>query len=149
MKPYQANSRSERRADGSTTISPPIELSKSTLNHLHLGVRDLDASQAFYEAHFGFELAFVGGDGTRGDRFLRNERGDLLVLEYDNEPKSLPHWFHIGFEVATRDAIKSVGSYFEGVAIPPLEDPLLLERYASVTIQDPDGYHIQIYWDPD
>src|SRR5437660_9812673 len=63
------------------------------LDHLHLVVRDLDASAAFYRDWFGFD-----GDVIDGTLFAHNRAGFLLCLSPGAEPARLND-AHFGFNL--------------------------------------------------
>jgi catechol 2,3-dioxygenase-like lactoylglutathione lyase family enzyme len=113
------------------------------LNHLHLHVRDVEASRAFYERYFGFAPHVKHGEIL----FLRNERGFDLALAPDPSPSVFPDWFHFGFRLDTPAAVRSLHERMraEKVAIvkPLYED----DELASFRCADPDGHGIEVYWE--
>jgi catechol 2,3-dioxygenase-like lactoylglutathione lyase family enzyme len=153
MKPHEVSASRDTvqfvRALSDRASVPPAELVRARLNHIHINVADFDRAQKFYEDHLGFKLAFEARDEDRPCRFLRNSKGDLLALDSHLDRKGMPDWFHIGFELESRAGVEHAVSYFREVGVTILDDPLMFDRYVSVTVVDPDGYHIQIYWDPD
>lgn len=116
---------------------------KTHLNHLHLHVRDLPRSQRFYESYLGFREHIRHGEIL----FLRNEDGFDLALAPEVDPESFPEWFHFGFRLAAPEAVRELYSRMsdEGVRIrkPLLDD----EDLVSFQCLDPDGYHIEVYWE--
>ena len=113
------------------------------LNHLHLHVRDLERSQRFYEAHFGFHERVRHGDIL----FLRNDDGFDLALIPDPQPAALPGWFHFGFRLPTEAAVREFQARLvaAGERLPrPLVDE---EDMVSLRVCDPDGYTIEVYWE--
>jgi catechol-2,3-dioxygenase len=126
---------------------PPAELDNATLNHLHLRVSDLDVAQTFYEKHFGWKPVMELPWASRHMRFLKDKKGFLLVLELHPDKSPMPSWFHLGFQLSSSAEVRDSAKYFEDNGIPligPLNDR---PGYATFTLEDPDGYHLQFYWD--
>ena len=114
------------------------------LNHLHLHVRDLDRSHAFYERHFGFHERVRHGEIL----FLRNDAGFDLALVPDPDPAALPGWFHFGFRLPSPEEVRAL---FEGLrgAGATLKTPLSEEPdFVWFRAADPDGVPVEIYWEP-
>ena len=79
------------------------------LNHLHLGVDDLDAARAFYEK-LGFREDCFHGDAM----FMVNEVGFDLALAPVGRAE-MPEWFHVGCKLESagrgaRAASRALGS---------------------------------------
>ncbi len=114
------------------------------LNHLHLHVRDIPRARRFFERYFGF-----GKETIREEGFLivRNPDGFDLALMEDAEPTPLPRWFHFGFRLPSREAVREMHDRMaaEGVSITrPVEDH---GSWASFRCADPDGHAIEIYYE--
>jgi catechol-2,3-dioxygenase len=126
---------------------PHPELDAATLNHLHLRVNDLDVAQAFYERYFGWKPVMEIPSKSRSMRFLKDRHDFLLVLELHPDKSPMPSWFHLGFQLPSKAAVRDTAAYFakEGINfVDPLTDSA---DYTSFAVEDPDGYHLQIYWD--
>jgi hypothetical protein len=78
---------------------------------------------------------------------MRDQRGFLLVLESHPDKAPIPTWFHLGFQLSSRDAVANAAKYFEKAGVPLLEPLRNNPGYTTFTIEDPSGYHLQIYWD--
>jgi catechol 2,3-dioxygenase-like lactoylglutathione lyase family enzyme len=116
------------------------------LNHLHLLVRDLEASARFYGALFGFRENTRYGPGLL---FLRNDAGFDLALTPAESIAPLPQGIHFGFAVPDRERLDSL--YKAGLAEYPACFPTPVREHgtwANLSCHDPDGYVIEIYWDP-
>ena len=114
------------------------------LNHLHLHVRSIPGARAFYETWFGF-----GTEGVREEGFLivRNPDGFDLALNEDPEPPQMPHWFHFGFRLPSREAVRTLHDRMvaAGVSIKtPLKDYGTWMKFAC---RDPDGYAVEVYYE--
>jgi len=113
------------------------------LNHLHLHVRDLDASLRFYRDWFGLTESVRYDDLV----FVTDGKGFDLALARDPAPATVPKWFHFGFRLDDREHVTELHRRMvaEGVTIAKelVEDEdLLVFRCA-----DPDGYPIEVYWE--
>jgi catechol 2,3-dioxygenase-like lactoylglutathione lyase family enzyme len=115
--------------------------------HIALAVRDQKRSRRFYETWFGFDpaTAYVAEDGT----LLLEGPGDvLLALAETDEPIVLPSFLHFGFEGAETPAeVRAFRDRLEagGVEIAEFWDE---PDYVSVKCRDPDGYVIELAWEP-
>ncbi|HKZ23033.1 MAG TPA: VOC family protein [Thermoplasmata archaeon] len=114
------------------------------LNHLHLHVRDIPRDKMFYETYFGFVK-----EGVKEEGFLiiRNADGFDLAFMEDSNPDPMPPWFHFGFRLPNREAVRAMHDRMsaDGVSIPrPLEDH---GSWMSFRCADPDGYVIEVYTD--
>jgi len=114
------------------------------LNHIHLHVRDISRTRRFYETWFGFAKETVKEDGFL---IVQNaERFDLAFNE-DAHPAPFPRWFHIGFRLPSREAVRRLHKRMtvRSVAITkPLEDH---GSWMSFRCADPDRYPIEVYFE--
>lgn len=124
-------------------------LEQVDLNHLHLNVSDPQRSLEFYCEYFGFEhyLTTPPASGTRKVVFIKNAHDFTLGLESDPGKAPLPDWFHLGFRLSSPEAVKSL--YDEMVADKiQVDDELEThDDYVSFVCFDPDGHHLEIFWD--
>jgi catechol 2,3-dioxygenase-like lactoylglutathione lyase family enzyme len=116
------------------------------LYHLHINVRDLEASRAFYETYFGFRRHFPESP----ELFLKNERGFLLALGQlaESEALAFPDWFHFGFQGESAAAVRSLFERMVSVGIR-IAEPWSAHAEDSVKFHclDPSGYRIEVRWD--
>ena len=113
------------------------------LKHLHLNVRDRPASEAFYAAWLGMSVARREARMT----FLTDEDGFELDLMDDDQPGSMPSWFHFGYRLPSAEAVVELHRRMSefGLAI---RRPLAQDHSAALfRCADPDGYVIEIYWE--
>ena len=114
------------------------------LNHLGLLVRDQQASLAFYEMYFGFDVATAQTypDGTV---IVRNTDGFDLALHVGEAPM-LP-FIHFGFALPSADHVHGLRQRLEagGVQIVERDDEPDLVSFKCL---DPDGWRIEVYWEP-
>jgi catechol 2,3-dioxygenase-like lactoylglutathione lyase family enzyme len=116
------------------------------VNHLALAVADQERSRRFYETLFGFDArpADTYSDGTL---MLHNAEGFDLALGRVDEPIRLPPFFHFGMGVSSPDEVRALRERLIawGIAIvEEWEEP----QYVSVKCRDPDGYVVEVFWEP-
>jgi catechol 2,3-dioxygenase-like lactoylglutathione lyase family enzyme len=116
--------------------------------HIALAVHDQERSRHFYETYFGCDpaTAYMAEDGV----LLITCPGNVsLALGETDERINLPAFLHFGFaEAETADEVRAFRERLaaDGVEIAEFAD----ERdYVSVKCRDPDGYVIQLSWEPD
>lgn len=113
------------------------------LNHIHLHVRNLTESCAFYESRFGF----VEHTRHGGIVFLRDASDGLdLALAPADEVERMPAWFHFGFRLSSPSEVSELHQELAsaGYVTHGLEthDDLVFFR-----CKDPDGYQLEVYWE--
>jgi catechol 2,3-dioxygenase-like lactoylglutathione lyase family enzyme len=114
-----------------------------TLNHVHLGTKDLKKSVEFYSSVFGFEKKFDHGDGI----FLVNKAGFLIAIDPVDELPKLPCWYHLGFCLGSEAEARAMYAKCKSANVNIVRDMLQKEnQYASFYILDPDGNKIEISW---
>ncbi len=116
------------------------------LRHLGLPVRDLKCSLRFYATYFGFDPATAQSypDGTvivrNADRFdlaLHPAAGAIVPSDF----------LHFGFTVVDAEAVQGLRARLEGDGVPVIEradEPDLV----SFKCVDPDGWRVEVYWEP-
>ena len=115
--------------------------------HIALAVRDQARSQHFYETYFGFDpvTAWVAADGV----LLIEGPGDVtLALGEADEPIALPSFLHFGFtSAASPEEVRAFRDRLagDGIEIAEFADE---PDYVSVKCRDPDGYVIELAWEP-
>jgi catechol 2,3-dioxygenase-like lactoylglutathione lyase family enzyme len=115
--------------------------------HVALAVHDQERSRRFYETYFGFDpaTAHLAKDGV----LLIEGPGDvLLALGKTDEPIRLPPFLHFGFRAAdTPDEVRDFRARLarDGIDVVDFSDE---PDYVSVKCRDPDGYVIELAWEP-
>jgi catechol 2,3-dioxygenase-like lactoylglutathione lyase family enzyme len=113
--------------------------------HLALAVQELERSRRFYESYFGFTRGRFADDGVF---LVENGAGFLLALGETDEPIRLPAFLHFGFAAAK--AREEVHAFRDRLAADGV--PIVEERdepgYVSVKCRDPDGYVVELAWEP-
>jgi catechol 2,3-dioxygenase-like lactoylglutathione lyase family enzyme len=116
------------------------------MNHLALAVTDQARSRRFYETYFGF----VAEPAPRedGTLLLHDAEGFSLALGPVPGPIVLPPFLHFGTGLATPEDVRA---FRDRVAADGLEivDWWDEPDYVSVKFRDPDGYVIEVGWEPD
>jgi catechol 2,3-dioxygenase-like lactoylglutathione lyase family enzyme len=117
------------------------------VDHLALAVSDRERSRRFYETYFGFDGA-PAREYDDGVLMLYNADGFALALGPTAEPVHVPHFLHFGTGVQSADEVRSFARRLRADGIPIVEEwdeP----DYVSVKCRDPDGYVVELSWEPD
>ena len=116
--------------------------------HLALAVHDEERSRRFYERYFGFDAA-PAERMDDGVLMLFDAGGYSLALKETDEPINLPGFFHFAFAGAeSPEQVRAFRERLERDGIPIAEqwdEP----GYVSVKCRDPDGYVVELAWEPD
>jgi catechol 2,3-dioxygenase-like lactoylglutathione lyase family enzyme len=117
------------------------------MDHLALPVRDEGRSRRFYETYLGF-----GARPARryddGVLMLYDDRNFELALGRAAEPFALPPFLHFGRRAASADEVRALRRRLAGDGVALVEEwdeP----TYVSVKFSDPDGYAVQVWWEPE
>jgi catechol 2,3-dioxygenase-like lactoylglutathione lyase family enzyme len=114
------------------------------LRHLALAVADQERSRRFYEEHFGLHVSRRHDDGVL---MLSDDYGFALAIGPADGSPVLPAFLHFGFAVA---APSEVGRCREQLASAGVQELEFVQEpeYVSVKVADPDGYVVEVYWEP-
>jgi catechol 2,3-dioxygenase-like lactoylglutathione lyase family enzyme len=117
------------------------------MDHLAIPVSDQARSRRFYETYLGF-----GARPARryqdGVLMLYNAAGFSLALGPNARPIAKPSWMHFGVRLSSREAVLAMADRFVGDGIELVEqrdEP----DYVSVKCRDPDGYIVEVSWEPE
>ena len=127
-----------------TGLRPGAPVNARRIDHVNMGVRDLDVSVAFYTALFGLEIKEQGSSpGGRWCIIGAPDRFYLCLGEARSAGRFKAegiHINHVGFVVddidETVDRIRALGLPLEGTVDYP--------RSRSAYVIDPDGIMIEI-----
>ncbi len=121
---------------------------KMTINHLHLKVSDVGRSVEFYCSMFGFREKVKFSDDFL---FLQDESGFDLALDRVESVKPMPDGIHFGFALDSRKKVEDLLEKFKTKYPRLLEQTEIKDNgsWGDFGCVDPDGHHIQIYWDVD
>jgi catechol 2,3-dioxygenase-like lactoylglutathione lyase family enzyme len=114
-----------------------------TLNHLHIGTKNLENSVQFYSALFGFKKKFDHPPGI----FLEDGAGFLLAIDPVDELPNLPSWYHLGFCLQSEQEALGMYAKCKSLDVKIVRD-LMHEKnqFASFFVVDPDGNKLEISW---
>ena len=115
------------------------------VRHLALAVSDQARSRRFYETYFGFvPEASLRADGTL---LLHDAAGFSLALHEVAEPIVLPPFLHFGTVLPTPDDVRRFRDRIvsDGCTVVDWWDE---PDYVSVKLRDPDGYVVEVAWEP-
>ncbi|WP_416676361.1 VOC family protein [Egbenema bharatensis] len=121
--------------------------------HVSINCRNLNASEAFYTQHFGFQRARVVPLGDRQIVFLKSgtvylelfqAEGESLLPTPTHDGHSYPGWRHIAFQVDNVDAKLAEMGKAAPITLGPLSFDDFIPGWRSVWIADPDGNIIEI-----
>jgi catechol 2,3-dioxygenase-like lactoylglutathione lyase family enzyme len=116
------------------------------MDHLALAVTDQERSRAFYETYVGFGArpARPYPDGTL---MLYDADGFALALGRADGPPSFPSFLHFGRSLGSAAEVRAFRARAEAAGLDVVEawdEP----AYASVKVRDPDGYVVELFWEP-
>ena len=115
------------------------------MDHLALAVSDQARSIRFY-THY-FEFVPEAAPREDGVRILHDAAGFSLALGEIDEPIVLPRFFHFGRGAASPDDVRVFRDRVEAEGLEIVDwwdEP----DYVSVKFRDPDGYVIEVSWEP-
>lgn len=115
------------------------------INHLHLHVRDVEHTRAFYERWFGMRLKRVIAEDFI---FLTDDGGMDLALAASEEPVVMPGWFHFGFRLGDAGAVRTMHARMREDGVCDEELGVYGER-VTFGLTDPDGYGVEVYFEPE
>jgi catechol 2,3-dioxygenase-like lactoylglutathione lyase family enzyme len=116
------------------------------VDHLALAVSDQARSRRFYETYFGF----VAEPEPREDGvlLLHDKEGFSLALGEVDVAIDLPPFLHFGSALPSPADVRAFRDRVEadGLEIVDWWDE---PDYVSVKFRDPDGYVIEVSWEPE
>jgi catechol 2,3-dioxygenase len=114
------------------------------LNHLHLKVRDVERSRAFYSQHFGLREHVTHGHIV----FMTDDaRFDLALASSSGDVEPLPAWFHLGFRLSSAGDVRQAYARFMAAGVTVTHPLEIEEDMVWFRCADPDGYAIEVYWE--
>lgn len=108
-------------------------------------VADHERSRRFYEADFGFDAGPA----------IRYEDGVLIIRDRDGFDRALgegdvgerPAFVHFGFRADAPAQVRTLRERLAAGEVAFVEDEDT-EAYAGFKCLDPDGYRVEVYWEP-
>jgi catechol 2,3-dioxygenase-like lactoylglutathione lyase family enzyme len=122
---------------GMNTPHPP-------LRHLALAVRDQNRSARFYSSLFGYRTVRRAPDGVL---MLAGPDGFSLALGPTDEPVTLPRFLHFGFYASCPAAVGVLRGEVAGRGAEIVAE-WNESDYVSFKCHDPDGYVVEVAWEP-
>ena len=116
------------------------------MDHLALAVRDQERSRRFYETYLGFDAAPARAYDD-GVLMLYNANGFALALGQTEEAIAMPQFVHFGIGLPTAAAVRAFRDRIAADGVPIADEWDELE-YVSVKFKDPDGYIVEVSWEP-
>jgi catechol 2,3-dioxygenase-like lactoylglutathione lyase family enzyme len=118
------------------------------MSHLGLAVRDEERSRRFYEAYFGFG-ASPAERMSDGVLMLFDAHGFSLALKESEEAIALPSFLHFAFgEASGPEEVRAFRDRLRSDGVPIVEE-WEEPDYVSVKCRDPDGYVVELAWEPE
>jgi len=116
------------------------------VDHLALAISDQARSRRFYEKY----LDFTSESEPRSDGvlLLHGATGFALALGETTEPISVPEFLHFGLGLSSAGGVRAFADRLvaDGVEIVGQWDE---PDYVSVKFRDPDGYVVEVSWEPE
>lgn len=114
-----------------------------TLNHVHLGTKNLEAIRKFYETYFGFSKKFDHGEGV----FLENQKGFMIAIDPVKEIPNFPEWYHLGFCLESSAKVFEIYEKMKVNRENIVRELMTSDNeFASFFVKDPDGNKIEVSW---
>jgi len=116
------------------------------VDHLALAVSDQERSRRFYETYLDF--ASEPRPRSDGVLMLHDAAGFALALGETTDPISVPEFLHFGLGLPSAGEVRAFGDRLlaDGVEIVGQWDE---PDYVSVKFRDPDGYVVEVSWEPE
>jgi catechol 2,3-dioxygenase-like lactoylglutathione lyase family enzyme len=116
------------------------------VRHLALPVTDQERSRRFYESYFGFDARpprVYDGDVL----MLYNADGFSLALGQAEGPIHVPSFLHFGLHAGSPDEVRAFRARLAADGVPIVEE-FEEPDYVGVKCADPDGYVVELAWEP-
>jgi catechol 2,3-dioxygenase-like lactoylglutathione lyase family enzyme len=115
------------------------------VDHLALAVADQDRSRRFYETYLGFQAELQ--PRADGVLMLHNAAGFALAFGETDEAIRVPSFLHFGAGLGSADDVRMFRDRLasDGVEVVDWSDE---PEYVSVKFRDPDGYVVEVSWEP-
>lgn len=114
------------------------------LNHLDLSVPDVAAAVSFFEAGFGF--THLQTKGNHAMAILKGEDGFVLVLTraQQTDHPLYPKTFHIGFLLASEQAVMAAWGRMEAAGIGLAQAPRVVRGSLMFYCNAPGGILVEV-----
>jgi len=115
---------------------------QARFSHLQIPVADVGRSVDFYCSRFGGTQLLREGDDWA---LVRCGNYELALARSDESIQA--QRFHFGFGVATKDEAEAWYRRLSGESVRVVRPWSNHGDWADFTVEDPDGYHVQVYWE--
>ena len=109
------------------------------MNHVNLGVTDVEAAKGFLMTYFG--LTDMGA-GNKNMAFLRDESG-LVLSMFKGKDITYPGTFHIGFIRPTEAEVDAINARMQADGIE-VEPPARLHGSWTFYVRAPGGFTVEV-----
>jgi catechol 2,3-dioxygenase-like lactoylglutathione lyase family enzyme len=135
-----------------SNAQPPFAINK--IGHVVLMVTDLKRSVAFYTSVLGFRVSDIYGEDMMpgGMVFMRcnPDHHGIALIGGAAGPSAKRELHHLAFEVSTLDEVFRARKHLrECGATIVFDGRRRAGAQMAVEFLDPDGYHLEIYWNID
>jgi catechol 2,3-dioxygenase-like lactoylglutathione lyase family enzyme len=113
------------------------------LAHLSLAVADRERSRRFYETFFGFDCS--GEPDNEG--CLHLDAGDFDLTLVARPGVSAPRSLHFGVRVGDAESVRRLLTRLVRESVET-GDLFESDRRVAFHCSDPDGYQVEVFWDP-
>ena len=109
------------------------------MNHLNLGVTDVQAAKSFLMTYFGLKDI---GAGNKNMAFLRDDSG-LVLSMFKGRDITYPSTFHIGFIQPSEADVDAVNARMkaDGIDVDP---PARLHNSWTFYVKAPGGFTVEV-----
>lgn len=130
----------------------PFQINK--IGHIALHVRDLERSAKFYTQVLGFRVSDAYGDAMMpgGAVFLRcnSDHHGVALFPATDAQLANAGLHHLAFEVSTLQEVLKARDYLRRLDVPiEFDGRRRAGCQIAVEFRDPDGHHLEIYWNID
>ena len=108
-------------------------------NHLSFPSRDVPATTAFFETHLGWQATAMGRS-----RVLKGYGFDVVIEDAADRPVDWPGNFHIGFELPSLEALRTLYERFQEAGVEFTSDLITHERGSRFFCRIPGGVLVEI-----
>ena len=136
------------------SIARPSPVRIKKLGHVVIQVRNIERSKRFYTEVLNFR---VSDDASSGGVFLTavGDHHTIGLFPSDGDNAELPaeggvRLHHLAMQVGSLDELFEIRAYLKERGVPIVfEGRRALGGHTSVEFLDPDGYHLELYYDMD
>jgi catechol-2,3-dioxygenase len=114
------------------------------INHMHLHVKNIEASKEFYKTFFAFTDHM---QITPKFQFIRDQQDFDLALEECDSVPDFPNWFHFGFRLDSESEVRSLFEKMKSASDVHVGELGQDEDRSWFFCKDPDGHRLEVYYE--